>query len=59
LAEFKNPGLVSQLPLMLCGKRFLIVDDNATSRKILLQHIRGWGIEGEAVTSGREALKLT
>ncbi|HXI89103.1 MAG TPA: response regulator, partial [Blastocatellia bacterium] len=43
---------------VLRGKRFLIVDDNATNRKILMLQTHGWGVEGEAVSSGREALEL-
>ncbi len=43
---------------MLRGKQFLIVDDNATNRKILMLQTRAWGVEGEAVSSGREALEL-
>jgi len=43
---------------VLRGKQFLIVDDNATNRKILMLQTRAWGVTGEAVSSGREALEL-
>ena len=38
-------------------KKALIVDDNATNRKILLLQLGSWGIEAEAVSSGPEALQ--
>jgi CheY-like chemotaxis protein len=43
---------------ILRRKQFLIVDDNATNRKILMLQTRGWGVEGAAVSSGTEALEL-
>jgi PAS domain S-box-containing protein len=38
------------------GKRLLIVDDNATSRRILTTLAGGWGMTARAAESGREAL---
>ncbi len=40
----------------LAGKHLLIVDDNATSRRILTTLAVGWGLVPHAVSSGPEAL---
>ncbi len=40
------------------GKRFLLVDDNATNRRILSNLVRNWGLVPLAVGSGAEALAL-
>ncbi|MFN5514659.1 MAG: PAS domain S-box protein [Cyanobacteriota bacterium] len=54
------PPTAQNLPIFdpdrLGGKRVLIVDDNATNRKILLQQLAQWGVEAEAQTSGEGAL---
>ena len=42
----------------LPGKSILIVDDNATNRKILTLQCEYWGIKATAVESGEEALIL-
>jgi PAS domain S-box-containing protein len=42
----------------LSGKRLLIVDDNATNRKILVKQATLWGMAPQAVESGLAALKL-
>jgi PAS domain S-box-containing protein len=41
---------------MVGGKRLLIVDDNATSRRILTTLAAGWGMTSRAAESGREAI---
>lgn len=41
----------------LTGKRLLIVDDNATNRKILTLQTQAWGMAPLAVVSGSEALE--
>jgi PAS domain S-box-containing protein len=38
------------------GLRVLIVDDNRTNRRILLGHLKVWGVRAEAVDSGESAL---
>ena len=42
----------------LRGKRTLIVDDNATNRRILSEMLRGWGMEASEAASGPEALEI-
>ncbi|HEX8835253.1 MAG TPA: response regulator, partial [Abditibacteriaceae bacterium] len=44
--------------VQLRGKRVLIVDDNATNRKILTLQVQPWGMESVAVESGPKALEL-
>jgi signal transduction histidine kinase/DNA-binding response OmpR family regulator/HPt (histidine-containing phosphotransfer) domain-containing protein/HAMP domain-containing protein len=38
------------------GARVLVVDDQETSRRILQELLRAWGVEARAAGSGREAL---
>jgi signal transduction histidine kinase/DNA-binding response OmpR family regulator len=38
------------------GMQVLVVDDNATNRKILAAHLDGWGIDHRSAASGLEAL---
>jgi len=42
----------------LAGKRVLVVDDNESSREILLSQVRSWGMHGDASNGGPEALAL-
>ena len=43
---------------MLAGRRVLIVDDNATNRKILEETLRHWSVETVLASGGGEALGL-
>ncbi|MEY4939505.1 MAG: hypothetical protein RIQ93_1240, partial [Verrucomicrobiota bacterium] len=40
----------------LAGRHLLVIDDNATSRRILNELAGGWGMSARAATSGAEAL---
>nr|BFE91771.1 hypothetical protein GCM10020185_23070 [Pseudomonas brassicacearum subsp. brassicacearum] len=48
----------SDLDGPLQGARVLIVDDNDTCRKVLVQQCSAWGLNVSAVPSGKEALAL-
>jgi len=41
----------------ISGRRVLIVDDNATNRRLLMRQVEGWGLEPRVVASPEEALK--
>jgi PAS domain S-box-containing protein len=51
-----NTYPVSYAQSQLIGIRLLIVDDNATNRKILTLQTKAWGMEARAAKSGKEAL---
>ena len=52
-----NPNLVPE-QVKFEGKQVLIVDDNATNRKILNLQTKSWGIHPHSVVSASEALQL-
>ena len=41
----------------LRGKRLLMVDDNATNRRIIARHVRGWGMDVRDTASPSEAIE--
>jgi two-component system, sensor histidine kinase and response regulator len=43
---------------LLRGKRVLVVDDNATSRRVLDSLLRSWGVDSVPVSSGESAVGL-
>jgi two-component system, sensor histidine kinase and response regulator len=45
-------------PLSLVGRRVLVLDDNATNRKVLVGQLLGWGAEPTPASSADEALSL-
>ena len=55
LSDAKPTGQPVEQPTLL-GLPVLVVDDNATNRRILDEMIRGWGMKPMAVDSGPQAL---
>ena len=51
-------GEKREAPRTLSGQRALVVDDNATNRRILRQQLSSWGVEAVEATNGHEALEL-
>jgi CheY-like chemotaxis protein len=45
-------------PPVLSGLPVLVVDDNATNRKILVENFKRWGMNAVAAGSGAQALKI-
>ncbi|MCL4811959.1 MAG: response regulator, partial [Vicinamibacteraceae bacterium] len=56
-AATQPAGVPGAEPDALAGRRVLIVDDNATNRRILSRQVQAWQMEGTAVASGPEALE--
>ena len=46
------------LDQQLQGKRVVVVDDNATCRKVLVQQCTSWGMNASEASSGKEALAI-
>ena len=51
-------GYLAREQPMLAGKRMLVIDDNATNRKILLKQGQSWGVEVTTVADGLEGLAM-
>lgn len=51
-----SSSLVNSSPVELALKRLLIVDDNATNRRILTLQAQSWGMIARTATGGNEAL---
>jgi CheY-like chemotaxis protein/signal transduction histidine kinase len=54
--RLEQPPVDLESPLL--GARLLVVDDNDTCRKVLVQQCTVWGLQVSAVASGKEALAL-
>lgn len=57
IAERENPPAVQTLQTELLHLPVLLVDDNATNRRILADMTRGWGMQPTWVESGTAALE--
>jgi signal transduction histidine kinase/DNA-binding response OmpR family regulator len=55
--EAPAPAFLTERQAELRGKRLLIVDDNATNRRILAMHAAAWGMAHQETASPREALE--
>jgi len=44
-------------PVLMSGMRVLVVDDNATNRRVLREQLTSWGCEPSEVASARDALQ--
>ncbi|MCP4694391.1 MAG: response regulator, partial [Desulfobacterales bacterium] len=51
-APEKEPPLVEKLR----GRRILVVDDNASNRRVLMEYLKGWECRCEEAVGGEEAL---
>jgi PAS domain S-box-containing protein len=57
LALQSDKEYARKIPAQICGKRILIVDDNATNRKILMTRLTSWGAFAAESPDGPLALK--
>jgi PAS domain S-box-containing protein len=57
-AGTKPRSWIAPHPAALAGRTLLLVDDNATNRRILNDVARGWGMSVRACASGVEALAV-
>ena len=48
----------NRLPETIRGKRILVVDDNATNRKIISTYLQTWGCRQQAASKATQALSL-
>jgi signal transduction histidine kinase/DNA-binding response OmpR family regulator len=57
LALQSNKDFPRKVSAQICGKRILVVDDNATNRKILITRLTSWGAFAAESPDGPSALK--
>ncbi len=55
VVEQNKPG---RIPVMLDGKRIMIVDDNPTNCEVLTHYLASWNLGAESAASGVRALAL-
>ncbi|MES2570512.1 MAG: response regulator [Verrucomicrobiota bacterium] len=55
--EPAGPEVVPAPPRELAGREVLVVDDNATNRRILCLHIERWGMTAIPAANGNEAIQ--
>ncbi len=55
LRSLVEPGMPA--PAQLAGRRVLVVDDNATNRRVLAELVTGWGCTASTVPGATEALE--
>jgi signal transduction histidine kinase/DNA-binding response OmpR family regulator len=53
-----SPSADDTVSAALADLRVLVVDDNATNRRIVCQHLRSWGCRPEEATGGAVALRM-
>ena len=58
LQATNQPTPVNESPINLAGKTVLVVDDNATNRRILSHTIQRWGMQATPAATASEALAL-
>jgi PAS domain S-box-containing protein len=49
---------ISKAAENLAGLRVLVVDDNASNRQVVTQHVSSWGMRAESASNGADALEL-
>ncbi len=54
----ENPFDIGHDMVDLRGRRMLLVDDNATNRRVLSKALENWGVQAQTAGSGEEALQL-
>jgi signal transduction histidine kinase/CheY-like chemotaxis protein len=53
----ERPGDAASPTAQLVGRRVLVVDDNETNRRIVMGHLRGWGMSPVDAKSAHEGLE--